>query len=135
MNGLFLAKMVRSDWALMLPKVKQLRDCNKLNISRINQVPLNPKENNWENIKMFKCFDFQCTNQECNHNFDDLVNDETNPVCPNCQSPTDRILGMNQSQGANPRGNEIWRKANLMKKRITGKLPWLKHSYSQTGSD
>jgi putative FmdB family regulatory protein len=77
-------------------------------------------------------YDFYCV--KCDHTFEDLQNhDDPLPNCPQCQNPAERVLFCNSPTApASPKYIEIHRKAVLMKKRMTGQLPWRKHSESQT---
>lgn len=76
------------------------------------------------------CFDFECTS--CQHRFEELLSkDEAYPKCPQCQGETQKCMG-NTPFFHSPKYWEIQRKANLIKKKMTGQIPWRKNSESQS---
>lgn len=93
---------------------------------------------------MYKLYNFECIN--CNHIFEDLVQpDDPCPGCPNCSqvdgspSITEKLLhtvGTAHAAMVNPaKIAEVMMKGRAIRQKITGKIPWRKNSYSQSGNE
>ena len=86
----------------------------------------------------WKLFDFEC--QSCGHEWEELVDGPENPQCPRaCNGRSVRQLfrqGTAARAQVNPaKMREMFQKAAEMRNKVTGKTPWRRNSYSQTGND
>lgn len=61
---------------------------------------------------MYKSFDFEC--QSCHNIFDDLINDQdSNPICPSCQSSTIKLFGNRTTSPSDPKMTELMIKGRI----------------------
>jgi len=76
--------------------------------------------------------DFYCPT--CDHMFEELIwSYESTVPCEKCQAPLEpENFCIEYTGKRSPKYFEMHRKAVLMRKRITGQLPWRKNSESQT---
>ena len=78
-------------------------------------------------------YDFHC--KTCQHTWEDLISkDEAPPPCPECTSTeTEQVMFCNKPTAVmDPKRAEITMKGRNIRNKLLGKVPWRKHSESQS---
>ena len=85
----------------------------------------------------YKLWDFECA--ACDATSEQLVEEGEVVPCLFCAAPMQRLpftQGTATRAQVNPaRTREMFSKSAEMRNKVTGKTPWRKNSYSQTGND
>lgn len=85
----------------------------------------------------YKLWDFACI---CGVTFEALVEPDEAAFCPvcgaSCRERLPYVCGTAHRAQVNPaKTREMFAKSVEMRNKITGKTPWRRNSYSQTGND
>ena len=82
-------------------------------------------------------YDYQCTDPNCpNHSmpFEEFAHTSNEDIlCPICNADATKVaFSIAMVMPMSPKYVDMHRKAELIRKRMSGELPWRKHSESQS---